>query len=199
MKYKYFVFLAIFWLTISVIFAQVIAPAEYTMLNNTISELGAQNYSHRWILKLGLIGFGVLLMAGFVFKYSKIHQLANQDIAGILYAMFVAFCGLVDTEPFLPDQPFLITESLWHSAFATLAGTFFVLHMALSTTRITNNQKRTLHLATITSILVLAGLFGLTQLNVIGGKGLIQRTMLIIGAGWLVGVNQDDSVTLSSR
>ena len=54
---------AVVFFVITIILAHSFAPIEYDWKQNTISDLGAQQYKNAWIMRVGFIGFGLLLCA----------------------------------------------------------------------------------------------------------------------------------------
>lgn len=52
---------AVGFFVIIIILAHSLAPIEYDWKKNTISTRGAQQYKNAWIMRVGFIGFGLLL------------------------------------------------------------------------------------------------------------------------------------------
>jgi hypothetical membrane protein len=45
-----------------------VTPSNYDCKENTISELASQKYSYKWIMQIGLIGFGFLFGGGVLIR-----------------------------------------------------------------------------------------------------------------------------------
>ena len=56
-----------FFLVVAVV-SHLVTPSNYDWRENSISELAAQKYNYKWIMQIGLIGFGLLLGGGILIK-----------------------------------------------------------------------------------------------------------------------------------
>lgn len=55
---------SLLWHTAAAIAAQSVAPPSYNWLVKTVSALGAQGYPYGWIMRVGMIGYGLMFGAG---------------------------------------------------------------------------------------------------------------------------------------
>ena len=91
---------AVIFFVVIIILAHFFAPFKYDWRLNTISDLGAQQYENAWVMRMGFIGFGVLLSTApfietstFSIGEDKWHSLFAQ-IAGIAFS-FGILCHLL--------------------------------------------------------------------------------------------------------
>jgi len=56
-----------FFLVVAIL-SHLVTSSSYDWRENSISELAAQKYNNKWIMQIGLVGFGFLLGAGIVIR-----------------------------------------------------------------------------------------------------------------------------------
>jgi len=179
---------AILWYASVVIVAQSAAPLRYSWLRNTVSELAAQGYAWAWIMRLGLVGFGLALSAGIALWIAgyQDRRTLGRDAILILYAVLMLASGIASTAPFVPGVRYSAGEAYWHSVFATGAGlaitTSILWHLLTETTP----RRRALHLAALIAVTLLSAMFGLAEARIIPDwQGLIQRLLHAGGLIWV--------------
>ncbi len=63
-----------------IILAHIFAPIEYDWKSNTISDLGAQQYKNAWLMRMGFIGFGVLLSTALLWSFIHAEEKNYSDL-----------------------------------------------------------------------------------------------------------------------
>ena len=63
-----------------IVIGHLFAPPGYIWTQNTISELASQGYNNKWIMQLGLVGFGIFLSIGLVWKSYETGKINYPDL-----------------------------------------------------------------------------------------------------------------------
>lgn len=169
-------------ITLVILIAQFIVPELYDWKQNTISELAAQGYRDKWIMQIGFIGFGGLLVIGTMQNVRRSGKLWFREIALLIYGLAILLSGIFCTHPFIEGVPYSEVEARLHSAFAMIAG------IALSTTLLLfaitdeDTPRKLIHVTVLAVIITLSIIFGIASSNV----GIVQRIMYAVGFTWLI-------------
>jgi hypothetical membrane protein len=158
---------------------------SYSIINNTTSQLGAQNAPHAWIMNVVFVLLGIFSIgAGWkVYKGYLLHRilLASFGISLILVAQYqhAPIDAAIEY-----DQP----EDMLHSLFSNITGFSFTL-LAISTSLILKYKTdRIIALAigiAVTGLSIL--MFKFTDL-----MGIFQRIIFIVSFGWMIYVFRDE-------
>ena len=71
---------AVIFFVAIIILAHFFAPIEYDWKLNTISDLGAQQYKNAWLMRMGFIGFGVLLSTALLWSFIHAEEKNYSDL-----------------------------------------------------------------------------------------------------------------------
>ena len=151
----------------------------YSIIGNTLSELGAQSAPHAWImnfmfivLALGSVLAGWRYFEGFIFHRIV---LAFFGISLMLMAFF-------NHAPIRPDIQYNLTEEALHAYFSCTAGLSFVILSITTGFILDKQQDRLLALAAGTAFLLLSVLMSEADRS----AGIWQRLMFILSFGWMI-------------
>jgi hypothetical membrane protein len=175
------------WLSVIVFMSFIIIAHSFTThpydwKNNTISELAAQGYQYRWLMKIGFILFGVFLNLGITNKIINGDGNLRLELPILIYALAIMVSGLYSTKPFELDVPYSAIESNIHSMAAQSAGIAFSIGILIHGFSESNMTLKLIHFTTFLFVITLSALFGLLESNV----GVIQRIMYLGSFIWLV-------------
>jgi hypothetical membrane protein len=152
---------------------------EYSLISNTLSQLGAQNTPNAWIMNFTFVSLGTAsIIAGW--KYFK--GFAFQRLFLILFGISVTLAAFFNHAPLNPFAQFRISEDGWHSYFIFTAGMTFVILTVSSSFILVNRKDRLLATAAGASVIILSIM--MTEVPYI--KGVWQRLFFIISFGWMV-------------
>jgi hypothetical membrane protein len=152
---------------------------EYSIISNTLSQLGAQNTPNAWIMNFTFVSLGT---ASIIAGWKYFEGFAFQRLFLILFGISVTLAAFFSHAPVNALTQFKILEDGWHSYFIFTAGMTFVI-LTVSSTFILENQKdRLLATAAGVSVIILSIMMSEVQ-NI---KGVWQRLFFIISFGWMV-------------
>ncbi|GAB3891986.1 hypothetical protein GCM10028803_04350 [Larkinella knui] len=169
------------WLAMSITMAQLRAPASYHWVKNTISDLGAQHYEKGWMMQLGFIGFGLLLVGGGLADLVSGQLSLLRASPVILYGLAVALTGIFCTQPFWTDAFYSVQESRLHSVLAQLAGLSFSVAIVVQLLAPQRPSDRAIHATVLLLVLGLSGSFKFFSEY----AGLLQRVLYLVSLTWL--------------
>lgn len=172
---------AIAWLVTTLVGAHLLAPDSYSLVANTLSELGAQKYEYAWLARAGFIGFGVLLAWHFSGDLVHVQRFWAQAMLLLLYGSSVALTGMFSAGPFETGVTFSEPEAFLHSIFATMAGVCLSGAILISAWRAGTPRDRWKHIGVLAFVTVASALFGAFPEY----QGVSQRLLWIGGLGWL--------------
>jgi len=176
---------SIIYFAVVIVIAHFLAPPGYIWTQNTISELSSQGHSHKWIMQLGFIGFGVLLDTGLIWKSYTLEKINPPDILIAVYGISIFVTGIFCAAPFGTTIKFSGEEAQIHSLFATIAG--FSLALGILWYLIITPEKRDFHFLFLVLITGISMLFGLSESGaILIGKGIVQRVLYLVTFIWLV-------------
>lgn len=174
--------IAVAYIVIFLILAHLAAPEAYRWQVHTISQLAAQAYTHAWIMRLGFIGFGVLVQIAGVTRIRLRPRVWYRELPIMLYGLAILLAGIFLTEPFVEGAPFSAGEARLHSLFATAAGVALTIATLLYALTDAPASRRAVHWIALALITLVSFLFG--ALPAIGG--VLQRLLWVVGFAWLV-------------
>jgi len=151
----------------------------YSIIGNTISELGAQSTPHAWVmnfmfisLALGSVVAGWRYFEGFMF-----HR-----IVLVLFGISLTLMAFFNHAPIRPDIQYSITEEGWHAYFSCSAGLSFVILSITTGFILEKQQDRLMAIAAGTVVLLLSVLMAEADRS----AGIWQRLMFILSFGWMI-------------
>lgn len=165
-----------------IVIAHFFTTNPYDWKSNTISELAAQNYQYRWIMKIGFILFGGILAAGITNKLIFGNGKLITELPILIYGLAILVSGLYSTKPIETGMDYSELESQIHSYSAQIAGMAFSIGLLIHGITETNTNLKVIHFATFIFVIGLSALFGLMNSNV----GIIQRIMYLGSFVWLI-------------
>lgn len=167
---------------ILIVLAHFFTSSPYDWKNNTISELASQNYQYRWIMKIGFILFGGILIIGITNKLTNGNGKLLTELPILIYGLAILISGIYSTKPFLDGIEYSELESKIHSYSAQIAGIAFSIGLLIYGIKETNTNLKIIHFVTFTFVVGFSALFGLMNSNV----GIIQRIMYLGSFIWLL-------------
>lgn len=174
----------IFFVTVIVI-AHFFKPTSYKIRVNTINELAAQRYRHKWFMQVGFIGFGILQIVS-VFQRWDIRPLlivANSSV--ILYALFVIVTGVYNPKPWVEGPHYSNRAAFINSLFNQMGSTVFCIAvMARIFAGGSLESAKAVHLIILLTLVILSALAGQQTAT----SGIWDRLWYIIALGWLTWV-----------
>jgi len=166
---------------VAIIVAHFFATNPYDWRANTISELASQNYQYRWIMKIGFILFGGILVIGITNKLINGNGKLLTELPILIYGLAILISGLYSTKPIVDGIEYSELESKIHSYSAQIAGMAFSIGLLIYGFTETNTNLKIIHFVTFAFVVGFSTLFGIMDSNV----GIIQRVMYIGSFVWL--------------
>jgi hypothetical membrane protein len=152
---------------------------DYSIIRNTLSELGAQSSPHAWIMNITFVSLAIgSVIAGWAyFEGFTLHR-----IALVLFGISLVLTALFNNSPVDPDIRYNITEAGFHVYFACTAVLSFTI-LSIATSLIMERQlERLLAVAAGLSAIILSVLTSESyQL-----AGVWNRLLFIIPFGWMI-------------
>jgi hypothetical protein len=164
-----------------IIIAHFFTTNPYDWKANTISELAAQNYPYRWIMKTGFMLFGGILAVGITNKLIKGHGILWAELPILIYGLAILVSGLYSTKPFVDGIEYAEFESKIHSYSAQIAGIAFSFGLLIHGFSETSQNLKIIHFATFGFVVGFSALFGILDSNI----GIVQRVMYLGSFVWL--------------
>ena len=92
--------IAVCFISSIILIAGFLTPITYSWGRNEISQLAAQGYQNRWIMRLGFIGFGILLVINYVVDLQNAlifwYYTLPLSIYGICISITGIFCIIIN-------------------------------------------------------------------------------------------------------
>ncbi len=153
--------------------------AEYSIIRNTLSELGAQAAPNAWIMNLMFVSLAIgSVIAGW--GYFNCHMF--QRIILLLFGISLILLAVFNHAPVNPETQFDIMEDGWHSYFACTAVFSFTILSITTGFILEKPQERFVAMATgISAIFFSVMMSEADQL-----AGVWQRLIFIISFGWMI-------------
>jgi len=185
MKLKPFTIAVVYFIA-AIVIAHFFAPPHYDWTQNTISDLGSQGHVYKWIMQLGFIGFGLILIAG-VIHYFRQNTKRYFLLFVAIYGLSVLVTGFFCAASIDPSISYSVSEANIHSMFATIAGLAMSLGIFWQVVVSSNSRDRWTRLVFFFLVMGISGLFGLAENHILMlDKGIIQRALYLAGLMWLV-------------
>jgi len=173
---------AVLYILVAIIIAQILIPETYDWVTNSISQLGAQDYDQAWIMQAGFIGFGLILAFGIVKRLIKKQASWQSDVPLLIYTIAIIFTGVFQAKPFSASDDYSIQEAKIHSGFAISAGLALSLSMFVYIFISKSQIEKVWHWIFMFLIMIFSMLFFMVKEY----DGVIQRILMLIGFIWLV-------------
>ena len=152
---------------------------EYSIINNTLSQLGAQNTPNAWIMNLTYVSLGI---SSVIAGWRYFEGFAFQRLFLILFGISLSLAAFFNHAPVNPLIQYEISEDGWHSYFICTTGLTFVILTVSSTFIIENHTDRLLAAGAGLSVI----LFSVLMTEVAQAAGVWQRFIFIISLGWMI-------------
>jgi hypothetical membrane protein len=152
---------------------------QYSLVKNTLSELGAQFTPNAWIMNLTFIylAFDAVIAGWKDFKGFVTHR-----ILLLMSGLSLVLLSIFNHAPLTSGISYDLAEDGWHSYFGCTAVLSFIL-LSLATSFILKRQgDKLLAIATGISVLFLTVL--MSEINEFAG--IWQRLIFIISFGWMI-------------
>ncbi len=152
---------------------------EYLMLENTLSELGAQNTPNNWIMNFIFILLGLIT---FINGFKVLDGFQLQVLVLLIFCVSLVLTAMFMHAPIDRGVVYDSFQNEMHSVFSTITGISFCTY-CLVVSFITRWKKQKL-LAISVGILV----FIVSYLMVVHSdyRGLYERGVYIIAFGWIL-------------
>jgi hypothetical membrane protein len=151
----------------------------YSIIRNTLSQLGAQNTPNAWIMNFTFVTLGIgSIIAG----WRYFDGFAFQRLFLILFGISLTLAAVFNHAPVNNLVQYKIQEDGWHSYFIFTAILTFVI-LTVSTTFILEEQSARL-LATAAGVSVI--FLSILVSEVPNAAGVWQRILFIISFGWMI-------------
>ena len=95
-----FIIVAVLYIGVVIFYAQLIAPKNYSVKENTINELGCQAYENRSVMQWGYKGFGIIVIAGIIINRTTLLLDLQYTIPLFLYSVGMMMSGFFGSRPF---------------------------------------------------------------------------------------------------
>ena len=164
---------------LAMVILPVITSHGYSIIRNTLSELGAQSAPEGWIMNLIFVclAFGSVIAGWNYFEGFLLHR-----IVLVLFGISLTLMAFFNHAPLNPGIRYNLTEASLHEYFSGTMGLSFVI-LSISTSLILERQsKRLLAIAVGISIILLSVMMSEAEMY----AGIWQRLMFIISFGWMI-------------
>ena len=152
---------------------------EYSIISNTLSQLGAQYTPNAWIMNFTFVSLGIgSLIAGW--RYFE--GFAFQRLFLILFGISLTLAAFFNHAPVNTLTQYKISEDGWHSYFIFTAVLTFVILTISSTFILEKHTDKLLATAAGVSVIFLSVLMS----EMADAAGVWQRLLFIISFGWMI-------------
>ena len=163
----------IFGLTVAA--APLYAVTGYSSVRNLISELGAQNTPHNYVMVIAFVAFG----SGVAFDGLRSFDRALGPF--VAFGVFMAAAGLFGHKPAAADVPYVPWVHAAHSVLATCAGVSITAAFVWQAIR----QSAPVRRVVAAVLAILCCVLPLAMLALPSVQGAIQRLMYSLIFAWL--------------
>lgn len=175
--YRMAVVYILFWILI----AHLAADDAYVWYQHSISQLAGQGYAQAWIMRLGFIGFGILLQIAGLYRLRSPAHPWFQELPLLLYGLCILASGIYSAPPFMAGVPFSVREAALHTLFATAAGWSLTAALLLHMLSDRHMGRKPVHAAALALTIMLSGAFFLLPAI----SGAFQVLLWLVGFTWL--------------
>jgi hypothetical membrane protein len=152
---------------------------EYSLIRNTLSDLGAQSAPYAWIMNSVFVS---LAAGSIIAGWEYFEGLMLQRIILVLLGISLLLMAFFNHAPVTPDIKFNIREDGWHAYFACTTVFSFTILSITTSFILERPQERLLARAAGISVVFLSVLMSeADQL-----AGVWQRLIYIISFGWMI-------------
>ena len=153
--------------------------AGYSILENTTSQLGAQNTPNAWIMNLVfiMVGFASIIEGWIHLKAFWFHKFIIT-----IFGLTLILTALFQTAPIVEGVPFNDYEDKMHTFFANIVGFSFAVFAFSAAFIVRTTWERVL--ALLVSIMAIG--LSVLMFSIDGYAGLFQRMMFMIAFAWLI-------------
>lgn len=152
---------------------------EYSIIRNTMSELGAQASPRAWIMNFTFV---FLALGSVIAGWSFFEGFILHRIILVLFGSSFALTAFINHAPVNPGVQYNISEAGWNAYFTCTAGLSFII-LSIATSFILEKQSdRQLAICTGISVIILSVLMAEADRS----AGVWQRLMYLILFGWMI-------------
>ena len=151
----------------------------YSIIRNTLSDLGAQSAPHAWIMN-GLFIF--LAFCSVIAGWGYFEGFIFHRIVLILFGISLGLMAIFNPTPIRPDIQYSLTEDGWHAYFSSTAGLSFVILSIATGFILEKQQDRLMSIAAGAAVILLSVLMSEADRS----AGIWQRLMFILSFGWML-------------
>ena len=151
----------------------------YSVIKNTISQLGAQGAPSAWVMNITFISLGVGSVIG---GWALLKGYWFHRITLLIFVISIISTAFFQHAPIDNNLKYNITEDNIHSLFATITGFSFTVFAISSAFIVEQNIDRILAI----SIAILATLLSIMMFEFDNYLGVWQRAIFITSFGWLI-------------
>lgn len=177
-----FIIAAVIYIGIFIFIAQTNAPENYNSKTDTINELGSQTYENNHLMQWGFKGFGIIIIVGLLFDFSRSMAELYYSVPLFSYGLFMFLSGVYSSKPFEHLVFYSIKESKKHTLFSQLAGLSLALFVVMKFVMITGSINRVINIVTLVFILYTSAQVGRSKEY----RGIYQRIMYFGCFIWLI-------------
>jgi hypothetical membrane protein len=170
------------YFVIVIIVAHYFVPRDYYWVENTISEMAAQHLPNGWIMRLGFIGFGMLLIMTLISFWIDNSITWWLLVPFIIYGVAVLLTGIWSTEYKEFKAEASAFASKLHSLFAALAGIALTMTIVVNMIITQVMSFKWLHLGFVVAITLISLLFA----KIPKYQGIIQRVLYLTSFIWML-------------
>ncbi len=160
-------------------FLPLLSVHEYSIIRNTLSELGAQYAPYAWVMNFTFVSLaaGAVIAGWRYFEGFMLHR-----IILILFGISLTLTAFFNHGPVNPDIQYDIREEGWNAYFACTAALSFII-LSLATSFILEKKQDKL-------LAMVAGISAIFLCVLISEEdrtaGVWERIMFIISFGWMI-------------
>ncbi|MBE0670369.1 MAG: DUF998 domain-containing protein [Anaerolineales bacterium] len=173
---------AVIYILIALTVSHFLADDSYRWQVNSISQLGAQSYGKAWIIRLGFVGFGIIMLLTGISRIKMDITYWFREIPILIYGFAILLSGIFSAEPFVEGVSYSTQEAQLHGLFATVAGFALTLAILMFTFTDIPNSRRIGHFIALVLVTVFSLLFGVFS----NFAGIMQRLLWFAGFAWLL-------------
>lgn len=156
-----------------------ISRDEYSIIENTLNELGAQTLTNAWIMNFIFV---TLALGSVIAGWRYFEGFTAHRIVLLLFGISLILMAFFNHGPVNPDKSYNIVEDWWNAYFSCTATISFII-LTIGTSFIQDkSQDRLFAIATGITAIFLAVL--MTEAD--HSSGIWQRIMFIISFGWMI-------------
>lgn len=173
---------AVAFIAFALIMAHLLVGEPYVWSRHSISQLAAQGYANAWMMRMGFIGFGCLVLIAGIGRIRDARRYWHRETAIMLYGLAILFTGVFSTVPFVEGVAYSLQEARLHSFLATAAGAALSIGILLFAVSDEPKPRRLVHGIGLLLVIGLSFLFGVLPTI----SGVIQRLLWAAGFAWLI-------------